>query len=484
MYDSKLLAMFATMDQDTLVKASDYLKIHYAKSKTLLLFKYIKKHHNNLSHKNLSKRLVHKAIFTKEKKFDHLADKAVRAQMSILVSALEDFFVLRMLEKDQQSRQLLLARYYGSNNNYHLFEKVVQKEIKNLEENPRYDMEYQLDRWKWHHEWYFHPSTHKSEHTEALRSVILSMDQFFILGKLRYSADIFIVKKVISEEFIIELLEEVLALCDTQNFYHNPVIELYCYLFQIQLNTPDDEKFQKCVDLFKTNSERIDKTEQAFIINILTNYAGYCQNNGLIPYRKFALALYKLAIEKDLLLYQNSLKHTTFINIIIIGLLEYEFDWVHHFIAEFQKYLPEEEKTEYLQLTSAYWHYHHGLYTKNEKDFDRALVYLRDLSFSSIELDLRIRSLEIRILYEKTQENLLEDSAERFKKYLNRHKEIAGDIIKSYKLFISYVLKLKKLEPFKKTQSDQLQKLIKKIRNNESVALKHWLLEKAEALVN
>lgn len=483
MHQSKLLSIIRTMDADAMREALTYLKNNHADGALLPLFKHIKKYRTTLDHNNLSKRKVFSVLSPNGGKYDEKADKAVRVRMSYLTKALEDFLVQQMLKEDTLTRQRLLARYYGRSDNYDLFEEVVQAQIKSLEDHPRSDMEYQLERWTWHHEWFFHPSTPKIPNLEALKMLMTSLDQFFVLAKLRYSADVFIIKKVVSEDFPIELLQEILNHSETQQFYNNPVIELYSYLLQMQLNTPDEEKFKKCIDLLETNLDKIEKYEKAFIINALTNYAGYCQNKGLTKYRRFVLVLYKFAIQQNTLLDKNKLKSNAFINIVAVGAAEKDFDWTFNFIHQFGLYLFEQEKKEFTQLALAYWHYHHGLFTKDEDDFDRALIYLREIPFSSVEIDLRIRSLEIRILYEQDDANLLEYAAKRFIKYLERHPSIALEKGESYRNFISFALKLKEIEPFKKSKLVQIKKLKTKILELKVIVLKPWLLEKVEELL-
>lgn len=480
MHQSKLLSVIRTMDADAMRKALAYLKINHADKGMLPLFEYIKKYHEKLDHPKLSKKEVFKGLFPERTTYD---DKALRVQMSNLVKALEDFFVQQMLEEDTATRQRLLARYYARKDNYDLFEEVTQAKIKQLEDHPRSDMEYQLERWAWHHEWFFHPSTPKIPNLAALKTLMTSLDQFFVLAKLRYSADVFTRKKIVSEDFSIELLQEVLVHCEAQQFYNNPVIELYSYLLQMQLNTPDEGKFKKCINLLETNVDKIKKYEKEFMLNSLINKAIYYQNIGFTQYRTFAITLFKLAIEQNLLLDKGKLKSTTFLNIALLAIGEKEFEWAKQFIEKFKDSLPEEDHFESLQLALAYWFFYQGIKDKNHNNFSQALELLSKINYTKLEINLRIRSLQIRIYYEIENINLVLDFANSFKKYLSRHSDISIQKKESYKIFIDILFELKKLKSHTEIDLNELWKIKKKVIQTNSLILKEWILEKIEELL-
>jgi ASC-1-like (ASCH) protein len=233
----------------------------------------------------------------------------------------------------------------------------------------------------------------------------------------------------------------------------------------------------------------MDAEEQRMALKLMILYAIPFSNNGDLAYSRFIFDLYQIGIERGLIRHgRNPIETTLYMNIAYAGILVDELDWTADFIKKHKSYLSENDRHNAYQLCVGAWHYKRGLKKGDEKEFKQAVYQLNLIPTRSDEaLDLRVRSLKLRIRFDafiSTKEALDDvlDEARSFERYLKKRKTYSASKRKSYLHFISYTRRLAKLVNQPDRDMGNVSSFMAELLSDETCVLRHWLLEKAEAL--
>lgn len=277
-----------------------------------------------------------------------------------------------------------------------------------------------------------------------------------------------------------------LALQNLENYYNIEKLRLYCVLinneqvfisqtknFENLIDKTIAEKnpvLQLYMDLYSLlNGKNVDintlvvKTLGIYILLdvwyvkeifiILQNFCIKKLKLGGKVYEKFLLDIYKIQIEKDILLHNQSLSPWTYKNIITIAFRLQEDQWAYSFMQEYIKYVSEDERQNVYSYNMANYFY-------RSKNYDKSQQILQTVEFTDTFYKLGAKWMLAKIYFEKEEWSVLEYHLQSFLHVLKRDRRLQREqklpyinqikyttlIAKAYQQHISLKSLLRKLD--------------------------------------
>lgn len=497
MQDSSLIQLLRSFDKDQLKNLEKFLRspYHNTNNNIIKLLQYIKRYYPELNNPKLSKEHAFYQLFP-EKPFK---DSTIRKQMSLLKVAVEEFVKVEALKKEENIQNRLLVDYYYKIEDFDAFEKRIQNWIEKLQAEPLRDASYHLEMLWLCDALFYHPRNkdhYRFRSNDQLNALLSNLDFFYLLTKLRIEADLNIRKKVVNEQIKSPIPFKGIATYAASLAKSSKLISLYRQLldFQNHESPPEPADFEYCIQEFRANMDQMDEKESGFILNVLVNTAIGFQNSGDQKFLDLTVQLYQLADEQDQILHQGQIQTALFLNLTFAGCGAGKFQWVESLISKYGPYLAENDRESAINLSwGIYFYYRSKLNgtrpVEKTELLDKALEHINAIPYSGMGVDLRLRALQLRILYDRQvpsgNTKLFYDYIRAFEKYLTDRKDFSEERRKSYLQFVRFTRKMaglygNYLDGY--TQTEALQKLRKKIEKNRKVAMKHWLLKGVEEL--
>ncbi len=194
-------------------------------------------------------------------------------------------------------------------------------------------------------------------------------------------------------------------------------------------------------------------------------------NLGKKEFIRESFELYKIGLDKNILREGGRLTRATFINIVGIGCMLNEFEWIEVFINKYNDDIPAVEREAVVGLSL-------GIFNYSKKDFGKAERYFIEATPNDILLNLLNRNWLLRTYYKLGKEDELELLIESMGKYLMR-KEIVGYARDIYKNIFSLMKKLVNLNVYDSEDRKKFKNNVQEI-NPMTNSMREWFLEQVQ----
>ncbi len=452
---------------------------HNSNEFVIALFDYLRKYAPAFDSSRLHREKVYAHLFPKKKKYD---DQRLRVLMFRLSSLIEEFLVAQRLKHSPLQHQQLLLEELGERNQYALFTKQNQELAEQLEQSPYRDEHYYLTRWRQLHDLFFHPQTaryHFSDH--QLVEMMQQLDAFYVLSKLRYSAELRNRQNILPERYEIILLKKCLQLASEHPvFEKDPIFQAYRNILGLMEQPENETIYEHLENIAFEHLALFRPTDQSSLLRYLINTSIQLYQKGKPEYLNRQFKLYRLGLKKGLFLNEGQLSDTTFLNIIITATVLGEMTWTEAFIAQYAAMLPSDRQADAVSLGTAYWYF-------SKSNFTSSNVLLRQIESTNLQYLLRVKSLSLRnhfelFLQDDTYYTLLLSEAKAFEKFLRRNSKISKNRAQGYLNLSTFLRKLAKLKTSIQLTPERLDKMRRKIKKESALIAKPWLQEILERL--
>ena len=478
MQEHKLYQLLSVLSKEEMRAFLLFLKSPYFnKSKTLLrLFEVIKAHHPHFNAPRFTKENIYKKLGI-DGPFN---EKFITDRSSDLSKLVETFMAVHQIKKDEQIRGQLLRKSLRQYQLDHYFISESKKAITELEHNPSIDWRQARRLWDLKYDLFIHPQTKKwkTKKDEAVE-MIHHLDESYIILKLRYGfhhrtwGNIF----KHAEEGL--FLKEIIAHVQTSS---HPVIKLYLLLLST-FESPDIEKaWKKAYKFYQKNLAKFSPEDQLAGLLGLINRGYKIALAGKPSFHKTNLKLFKLGLEKKILLPGGRLPGQTFKNIVLLGSVTKNFDWTKKFIKQYQPVLPPGHNPNLIHLSNAYLAFY-------SKKYETCLDFLAKNERMDIRDKLNFKSLELRCQYEmyytqNQNHEYLSNLISQYSQFLQTNKKhILLDTIKRYQNFVYLVMCLAKVKhPSVQNRQAKIQKIKAAFVNRRPCMSEEWIAEKIDEL--
>ncbi|HFA52128.1 MAG TPA: hypothetical protein ENJ95_24185 [Bacteroidetes bacterium] len=257
-----------------------------------------------------------------------------------------------------------------------------------------------------------------------------------------------------------------------------PYLNLYQQILSIFETGTTIKNFKKKLDVFFNIVDSLSTENKQFGLFHLLNYAINESNKGLYEFRTVILDIYKLGLEKEILLERGVISDGTFINIASVASGLGEYNWTLGFIKKYSPKLNSDMRGEAVTLSLAFLNF-------NKKDHGKATKLLLNYPFKEFNNNIIAKFLLVRSYFELFEEDasyydLLNSYIVSFNKFIRRERNIPKNRKAWYLNSLSILSKFSKAI-LNSEIKDMKHKLLDEIEAKPT-AIKGWLLEKINTI--
>ncbi|MEI6311498.1 MAG: hypothetical protein WCP57_04470 [Bacteroidota bacterium] len=461
MYKSKLIQVFSKLSSKDQLLIKSYLRdISFnTHNKVIELYDFIYEHKESIH--NIDKKTVYHYLFKK----DNYNDLALRHLMSYLIKLIEQFGIIRYNEKSSFEEYHEEMRFYSSIEYEKGIEETISRYQKELQKNKVLNTEEIYTKYLVDTFIYNHSIKQKRTDIVQLSELNKSLDEFFILSKLKVACNIInqqnIFNLTIDSGFFKDLMEYVGKL-----YLSNKMISLYYHIYKL-ISTNDDKIYKFCVENLEECLTIRKKNDLKDALVLLINFCIKKINQGDITYEIAVFNHYKIGIDNTILIEKEMLSPFTYSNALNIAIKLNDLKWAEEMLEKYKDHLDTEYPHDYYSLNKA-------KVLLAYKKFNEALDFVNKTEINDILTQLQLRIVQLKIFIELDEYRLAESYIANFKQLLKR-KGIINYHKTNFNKIASYMLKLINLAPYSKAGKI---KLIKAIQMEPVLSEKSWLLEK------
>jgi len=357
-------------------------------------------------------------------------DVKLRRLSSDLTRLIEKFIINKELNKQKELEKILLLGGIKNRNLEKHFKDIITK---SKTSSIGHSTDYHFERFQTEilqHE-FIDKYSPQNNNLANLELADYHLDNYYLIKKLKFYCSLLSYKSVRSIEVEFPFSEQMVSEIKLHPSFEEPVVQVYYKTVLLLQNKDSGKVFEELRNLLILNEKAFPLKELQQMYFNVQNFCAVEINNGKNIYTEKLFDVYKVMIEREILPGEESLKPGVYKNIITLGLIVKEFDWIENFIQEYTEKLPKEHR-------------------ENAKNYNLAKVYFH-------------------------KEEYLDSLIDSFRIYLRRNKLISKNVRQQYMNSLRFTKKLSNVAPYDKKG---LQKVKEQIENCKTLAAKKWLLEK------
>ena len=430
MESSKLVCLLKTFDEQEWKAFHSFLKSEYhnRRLKLVAFYELLFKISKTWS----SKKLLNANIYAKLYPNEAYIERRLVEMRNALVKLIEQFWELNHLDSSSKG-YIKLALAYHNKALFNYRDIYFEKARKNL------PLE-RLDATDYHkHLLDYHLIQHniieaeeKRNQEPNLEALHDNLDVFYLCSKLKYYCKVLNYQNFRSHQYNIAMMNVVLEEAAHQKYNVYPSIQIYFHGVHTLLSIDNDDHFFELKKLLIEHTESFSIEELQNIFTLARNFCIKNLRRGKRDYLKETFELYKIEIEKKLIIQEGYIPDAICRNIIKSALLLNETKWAESFLNDYQSKISYEIFT----LSSANVHFH-------QKKYDEVLALLIGVDFKEVLLTLAARALILKTYFQLSRttnnfeyEDKLEAYIESFNAFLKRKKEV---LTKGYLLYLNLI---------------------------------------------
>ncbi|MEK7255115.1 MAG: hypothetical protein AAB316_10250, partial [Bacteroidota bacterium] len=266
-------------------------------------------------------------------------DHRVRMAMSFLTRLIEQFLAHKAFFQDEIKVKTKLAEALHQRNQPKHFERLVRETKASLQASPWrnadfFDNEFQIQLLE-----YRHDATLRRTAGQDLQALADQSDLAFFAQKLRLTCMLLTHQAVFKTDLRFGLLDEILAYVQAKGWLELPAIAVYFHCYHALTQPHEAQHFLHFKRCLTEQDEQFPPAEITDLYLLAINFCIKRYNEGSHEYLRDELDLYKEGLRKNYFLQNGALSRFTFRNIVTVGLVMQEFEWVENFIRTFSERL-------------------------------------------------------------------------------------------------------------------------------------------------
>ncbi len=416
--------------------------------------------------RNKDEVLLKKDIWVKIYKGEYI-DVKLRRLTSDMTRLIEKFIIFQELNNQKElNKILLLGGLKNRNLEKHFYDVITKNKILSIGSSTDYHFE-KLQTEILQHE-FIDKHYPQSNNLDNLASADYHLDNYYIVKKLKFYCSLLSYKSVRSIDVELPFSKQMIQDIREHPSFYEPVVQVY-YKTVALLQGQDSEKtFEELRNLLILNEKSFPLKELQQIYFNLQNFCAGEINNGRNIYFEKLFDVYKIMIERKILPGAETLKPGVYKNIITLGLIIKEFDWIENFIQKYTEKLPKEhrENAKNYNLAKVYFH---------KKEYEKVIEQLMEVEYKELVYALGGKLMLLKTYFELKETRPLDSLIDSFRIYLRRNKLISKNVRQQYMNSLRFTKKLANVAPYDKKG---LQKVKEQVENCKALAAKKWLLEK------
>jgi len=413
--------------------------------------------------KEISKKEIWESAFSKKK----YSEQNLRLLMSYLQKLFEQYIAVENVIHDKIQIKLSNASWFRNAGNEKLHKSLLKDSQIQLEKQPLRNADYFYQSYQLELEKYKSSSQIKPDKGADFQQVVDSLDMAFLGMKLRESCLLLANDQIYKWGFDDGFLEKIFEYLKEKELLTIPAISMYFYCYKM-LKFPEEESwFQSFKQELLNHGHLFEKEETKDLYLMAINRGIRKVNDGFHNYYFDIMDFYKEGLEKEYLLQNGVLSRFTYHNIVSSALQIDQSDWAEEFIGTWSVRLERRFRERMVNFNQAKIAYH-------RKDYDAAIPLLQRANYHDQLLNLRARTLLLRIYYELDEIDLLQSHLDAFSSYLRR-KSGLGYHRTHYRNLIKYT---KRLLALQFSDKEAVVNFKKNVKEEDLLTDKNWLLSR------
>ena len=465
MQKSKILDVIKTFEAKDYRRVKDLLNSPFFNKNEELIpfFEYLHKHSKHFDSKKLDREEVYKSVFPKHK-YD---EKHLGYLQSDLLKMIEKYLVHSNIEQNEFDYYELLAKDYHERSLDKHFNQNLNKAESLQNKNPYRDSNFYYHNYKLANTWNQHyESLQNRKFDNNIQKIIDNLDHFYLIHKLKASCEMLSRQNIISGEYEIRFLQNILQYIEQHNG-HEPAVLIYYQIYLMFTEEDQRAHFEKLIQLLNKHNKIFPFVEIRDMYRYGINYAIKKVNQGHTEYFFDLFELYKIILQERLAYEANFLSQFTYKNIVEVALRLKEYDWCQDFMKQYKEDLDPSLKDNAYAYNNAKLYHHQG-------NFKEALRQSLMVEYNDVFYALGTRILQLKIYFETDDIEPLLTLLDSFKVYLKRNKLISNSAKEPYFNLLKYVHKATRI-PYGDTA--KFESLIKDIKTTKNVLSINWLID-------
>jgi hypothetical protein len=469
-FDTKFITLLRTFDETELRDFRQWLLSPWCNSNKNLprLFEELRRYYPHFTNSQLTKELLFERVLPDGK----YSDRRLNNLMSEAFQAAERFLVFRRFGQDRHQQQRTLATELERRHLDDWFFKRVRKEMQALEEEPVKSWDDNLLLFRLQQSIYHHPT--KSPRNKAGDQTIVQLgdrlDLLYLLEKAVIIEEKRTRFRVLQNEPHDVNMDIERWLIAAEGMEH-PAIQLYRLRFELP-STPGIDHYWEIREAFAEQLPLLNEREQKLHLIYLINDTMQLIKQGVFDITEI-LPLYKVGLGANLLLHNGQMTVNTYTSIVVASNTKGEFDFTHHFIANYTKYVDEA-----VQADCERWGKAHSAYWSKRLHFCMSLIRNQEFDtpyFQFVARVVRTQAYFDLYLQEASYRTYLFSYFDKYERWLYRNKLYAKSVKKTFLLFVKKARQLARYYEAGTFEPDKVAKLLEDTPNIQAL---NWLKQK------
>lgn len=316
-------------------------------------------------------------------------------------------------------------------------------------------------------------SAKKPDTLEYLEAADFQLDCFYFTQKLKHLCDALSYRNTLALNASLEEITGLASYLQSSSYAEVPLIKAYL-LTLFMLQHPEQETFfHDLKSLLHNQGAHFEKKERHTLFIHLMNFCIDTKiNTGRTDYFAELFDLYKVALDKEIILDEGLMDPFHYKNIITVGLRVKAFEWTERFIHDYTPLLPFSHQANALTYNLAKVYFQQGHYQK-------VIEQLREVEYQDLVYALGAKLMLLKTYFELGEFLALDSLSDSFRIFLQRHKRISREVKQQYLNVIRFVKKLSNVAPGDKRA---IEKIRTQVDQCKALADKGWILEKLQEL--
>ena len=391
MRNSKLYSILEDFDRYEQNRLRKYLvSPYFNRSQTLVdLFELLVEDLNNGQEKDLEKEPIWNALNLGQP-YD---DVRFRKYFSDLLKLVEGFIAQQIYEENPLHQATYLIEAVGRKNLSRLYNSTMKTARRLSKKQPYrpasyYYYQYEIEKN------YYELTEFDIKRTDRtnVESIIKNLDFFYLAEKLRLYCSVLSRQYVVSHEYELLFIDEIISHIEKYDFDHIPPVSVYYQVYLTQVESEQEHHYFKLKNLLAQHSSYFPPKEAYIIYTYALNYCIRKANLGNFNFLKELFDLYKVLIHKNLIFNEDKLSPWDFKNIAQTALRLKEYKWAENFIQEYNHKLPESFRDNAVTYNLALLYFY-------QKNYGKVIEKLRNVEFEDFSYNLNSKSMLLATYY-------------------------------------------------------------------------------------
>lgn len=410
------------------------------------------------------------ALFEQVYSEEDFKDKKFRKLLADFVKIIENYLLFLENEVDRFEKNKRLMAIYKRRNVHQEFLRTAKELTKTLNKVTIQNATYFYNQYILESELYFHSNVEKNKgEVNTLKNSIKNFEHFFVLERAKLGMDLKNKERIYSKShhFKLDDFSKIIPI-------DNTIYEFYKISLQL-FETEKEAIFFNLKDSFLKNFNDLEEGEQLIFFKVLQNYAIQKARISEEEYLPILLDLFKMGLERGILLDNGMIRSVTFLNIIGIAIKNNKTDWANLIIETYKDKIIEEISGFTYKASTALIAFYKKEYIKvidilNISPFPHSLNYY---SFKMLIIRASFKIFQEDANYYK----LFLNHSSSFEKYLTRDNLSVSKKIEANLEFIREIKKIGKLIFQRKLTPTLKIQLLENLEKNEKINYKNWLIK-------